>query len=216
MDDALTPGLLLQAYGAGIFPMAESRDSDELHWIDPKMRGVFPLENFHISKSLRKSLARDDYRARFNSDFAGVVQACADRPETWINATIQGLYQDLHEMGRAHCQEIWDETGLVGGVYGVVLGGAFFGESMFSKRKDASKMALAWLIDRLRICGFVLFDTQFVTPHLLSLGAQEISRKDYRRQLETALDIRADIRLTGGLQTPQGVIQRNTQTSYRG
>lgn len=213
MAEELTPGLLLRAYGSGIFPMAESRDSPQLHWIDPKFRGVFPLDGFHISRSLRKAILAPTYDARFNTDFAGVVQACADREETWINSTIQDLYLRLHQMGRAHSQEIWDESGLVGGVYGVVLGAAFFGESMFSRRDNGSKVALAWLVDRLRLCGFRLFDTQFLTPHLASLGAQEISRKDYQQQLEKALDVRANILLPAQVQTAQGVIQRNTQTS---
>ena len=195
------------------FQWQKNREATALHWIDPKQRGIFPLHNFHISKSLRKAIRAGDYEARFDTDFSAVVQACADRNETWINATIQNLYEDLFASGRAHCQEIWDDSGLIGGVYGVVLGGAFFGESMFSKRRNASKIALAWLVDRLRLCRFELFDTQFVTPHLQSLGAIEISRVEYHRQLEIALDIRANIRDPGVVQTAQDVIQRNTQTS---
>ena len=213
MDDGLTPGMLLRAYGAGIFPMAESRDDPALHWIDPKHRGVIPLREFHISRSLRKAIRSDKYQARFDTDFAGVVQACADRSNTWINATIQDLYLELFKMGRAHSQEIWDDSGLIGGVYGVVLGGAFFGESMFSRRENSSKIALAWLVDRLRLCGFELFDTQFLTDHLVTLGGREISRKEYHRQLAVAMDIRADINNPGLVQTAQDVIQRNTQTS---
>lgn len=213
MDEGLTPGMLLRAYGAGIFPMAESRDAQTLHWVDPKFRGVIPLDGFHISKSLRKAIRADNYQARFDTDFAGVVQACADRSDTWINATIHDLYLELHKMGRAHSQEIWDDTGLIGGVYGVVLGGAFFGESMFSKRANGSKIALAWLVDRLRMCGFELFDTQFLTDHLKTLGGQEISRKGYHRQLSVAMDIRAEITNPDLVQTSQDVIQRNTQTS---
>ena len=214
MDEpALTPELLLRAYASGIFPMAESQDDPEVFWVDPTVRGILPLDGFHISRSLRRTLLSAKFEPRFDSDFAGTLGGCADRKETWINDTIFKLYLDLHAMGRAHSQEIWESGELVGGVYGVALGGAFFGESMFSRRTDASKVALAYLIDRLRRTGFTLFDTQFITPHLCSLGGQEIERLAYLDRLKRALQTSADIRGLPDPQTAQGVIQRNTQTS---
>jgi leucyl/phenylalanyl-tRNA---protein transferase len=213
MADRLSPEMLLQAYAAGIFPMAAGRDDPTIHWFDPPARGVFPLPGFHISRSLRRAILRADYRADFDRDFGAVLRACAAREETWINGEIHDLYMKLHRMGRAHSQEIWRGDVLVGGVYGVVLRGAFFGESMFSRRTNASKIALAWLIDRLRLTGFSLFDTQFLTPHLASLGAIEISRAAYHAQLLAALARNADITRLNRAQTAQDVIQRNTQTS---
>jgi leucyl/phenylalanyl-tRNA--protein transferase len=214
MDEPeLTPRLLLRAYASGIFPMAESQDDPEVFWVDPSRRGILPLDAFHISRSLRRTILSGRFEPRFDSDFAATVQGCAQRPETWINDTIFRLYQDLHAMGHAHSQEIWQDKELVGGVYGVAIGGAFFGESMFSRRTDASKVALAYLVDRLNQTGFTLFDTQFITPHLKSLGGQEIDRHDYLDRLERALQVRANIRHLKEPQTPQGVIQRNTQTS---
>ncbi len=213
VDDGLTPELLLRAYGAGIFPMAETRDSPELHWVDPHARGIFPLDGFRISRSLRRTLRRGGYEARFNTDFTAVIDGCAARETTWISHRIRDLYCALHEMGHAHSQEIWQDGQLVGGVYGVTLGAAFFGESMFSRRRDGSKIALAWLIDRLRLTGFSLFDTQFITPHLASLGAIEISRSDYHRRLQVALARRADITALPCPQDAHSVIQRNSQTS---
>jgi len=213
-DATLTADVLLQAYAAGVFPMAESRDSDQVFWVDPDKRGVMPLDGFHISRSLARSLRRGDYIVEVNRDFAGVVRACAAREETWINATIFDLYLELHHAGLAHSLEVRDQDeGLIGGVYGVALGAAFFGESMFSRRTDASKIALAYLVDRLRQAGFTLFDTQFITPHLASLGGIEISRAAYRRQLRLALDQMADFRDGPPIPTPQDVLQRNTQTS---
>ncbi|QOL81009.1 leucyl/phenylalanyl-tRNA--protein transferase [Pseudooceanicola spongiae] len=192
-DTAITPELLLQAYMSGIFPMSEGRDDPELFWVDPRRRGVFPLDGFHISRSLARSLRRPDHRVSVNEDFAGVLEGCADRPETWINDEIAGLYLDLHRRGYASSVEVWDMEGaLIGGVYGVTLGRAFFGESMFSRRTDASKIALAWLVDRLNLTGFSLFDTQFLTTHLASLGGVEISRAEYHRMLAEALQGGAD------------------------
>jgi len=213
MSVTLTPTIVLSAYRAGIFPMAEARDATDIHWIDPDHRGVFPLDQFHISRSLRKSILSGGYQARFNSDFVGVVNACADRPDTWINAQIHDLYMGLFAMGHAHSQEIWDQDQLIGGVYGVTMGGAFFGESMFSRQRDASKIALAWLVDRLRITGFRLFDTQFLTPHLHSLGAIEIDRKNYLQWLEIAVESKANILGLANPQTAYDIIQRNTHTS---
>ncbi|WP_204113870.1 leucyl/phenylalanyl-tRNA--protein transferase [Shimia biformata] len=208
----LTPEILLRAYGMGIFPMSEHRDDPEIFWVDPRMRGVFPLDGFHLSRSLRRRIRRGGYAVTLDGDFAGVVDGCADRAETWINDTIRDLYQALHHRGAAHSLEIWMDDLLVGGVYGVTLGSAFFGESMFSRRTDASKLALAYLVTHLSRCGFTLFDTQFTTPHLLSLGAVEITRDDYHAQLEQALRQRADI-YSEALPSAAEVLQRNTQTS---
>ena len=189
----LTPELLLQGYMAGVFPMAERRDDSEVFWVDPKRRGVLPLDGLHISRSLKRRILKEPFDVRFNADFPGVVAGCAEREETWINDQIYLAYLDLHRMGYAHSQEVWEGNELVGGVYGVAIGGAFFGESMFSRRTDASKIALAYLVSRLRTGGFTLFDTQFVTDHLIRLGAIEISRASYRRRLRDALSVEANV-----------------------
>lgn len=212
-DIALTPEILLQGYASGIFPMAEGRDDPDVFWVDPKRRGVLPLDRFHMSRSLARRLRRGGFDIALNRDFAGVVRACADREETWISDIILDLYLQLHQAGYAHSLEVRQGDRLIGGVYGVTLGAAFFGESMFSHVTDASKIALACLVDRLRMTGFVLFDTQFITPHLASLGAVEISRKDYHARLARALELRADFLAPVPLPTPQEVVQRNTQTS---
>jgi leucyl/phenylalanyl-tRNA--protein transferase len=171
----------------GVFPMAETRDSAEIHWVDPRRRGIFPMEAFHISHSLARAIRRGGFAITTDTDFDGVVRACADRPETWINDEIFQLYGQLHQMGYAHSLEVRAEGRLVGGVYGVTLGAAFFGESMFSRVTNGSKIALAFLCHRLRAGGFQLFDTQFLTPHLASLGAVEVSRGEYHRMLRAAL-----------------------------
>lgn len=212
-EPPLTPELLLRAYASGIFPMAERRDDPAVHWVDPKRRGVFPLQEFHISRSLAKRIRLQNYTIRTNAAFGQVVTACAGRDETWINATILDLYLGLHRAGHAHSLEVWEEGGLIGGVYGVTLGAAFFGESMFSRRTDASKVALAWLVHRLQAGGFVLFDTQFLTPHLASLGAVEISRADYHRRLQVALGKEATFDPPDYAPIAQSVSQRRTQTS---
>lgn len=186
----VTADTLLRAYMMGIFPMAESRDDPSMHWVDPRLRGILPLDAFHISTSLAKRIRKGGYTVRVDTDFAGVVTACADRVETWINPPIFDLYLQLHHAGFAHSIEIWDNT-LIGGVYGVTIGGAFFGESMFSRRTDASKLALAHAVHRLRAGGFTLFDTQFLTPHLASLGGIEIKRADYHKRLNAALQVQA-------------------------
>lgn len=208
----LTPDLLLHGYSIGIFPMAEHRNDPDIFWVDPRQRGVMPLDGFHMSRSLKRALRQTSYRVAINEDFAGTVEACADRAETWINDEIRALYTMLHTSGHAHSLELWDRQELVGGVYGVTLGAAFFGESMFSRRRDASKIALAYLVDRLRLGGFVLFDTQFITPHLASLGAVEISRAAYHTALSDALLHKADF-LAPEVPPAHDVIQRNTQTS---
>lgn len=209
----VTPDLLLQAYRAGVFPMAEHRDDPEVFWVDPRKRGVFPLDGFRISRSLAKTLKRDAYRVTLNTAFGDVIDSCADRSETWINHEIRTLYEELHYKGHAHSIEVWMQDRLVGGVYGVAVGGAFCGESMFSRERDTSKIALAWLIDLLRRTGFVLFDTQFLTHHLASLGAVEITRAEYRRYLAQALQVPADITNARLAASGQDVVQRSTHTS---
>ena len=208
----LTAELLLQGYAMGIFPMAEHRTDPEIFWVDPRKRGVLPLDGFHISRSLAKAMRRSAFEVRINTDFEAVVEACADRSETWINDELFALYGELHDLGHAHSFELWDAGTLVGGVYGVVLGGAFFGESMFSRRTNASKMALAALVDHLNRGGFALFDTQFLTEHLASLGAVEIPRAAYHKRLDHAKELEGDF--TGPEVLPlYDVVQRMTQTS---
>jgi leucyl/phenylalanyl-tRNA--protein transferase len=188
---AITPDLVLRAYAAGYFPMAESAESRELFWVDPPLRGIFPLDGLTPSRSLRKRVRQGRYRVTMNVDFRGVMQACAapaaDRPETWINAEILDLYGDLHRRGHAHSVECWDEGEFAGGLYGVSLAGAFFGESMVTRRTDASKVALVHLVAQLRADGFVLLDTQFRTDHLASLGCIEVPKRVYREKLSAAL-----------------------------
>ena len=209
----ITPEILLKAYALGVFPMAESRSDPEIFWVDPRRRGVMPLGGFHMSRSLARHIRKGGFTITVDQDFAGTVQGCADRPETWINDIIFDLYLDLHRMGHAHSLEVWEGSELVGGVYGVTLGAAFFGESMFSRRRDASKIALAYLISRLRYGGFQLFDTQFVTDHLLSLGAIEIPRAAYHMRLERALSWDAEFLAQPSPVSPEEVLQRRTQTS---
>jgi leucyl/phenylalanyl-tRNA--protein transferase len=174
---------------------------------------VIPLEGFHISRSLAKQIAKEPFEIKINTAFNAVVACCADREETWINDQIAALYTALHAAGYAHAVEVWEGEALVGGVYGVTLGSAFFGESMFSKRTNASKVALAYLVQRLRAGGFTLFDTQFVTPHLLSLGALEIPRARYHAQLQDALERVADFTAPPAMPPVQDVIQPSTHTS---
>lgn len=212
-NPTLTPDLLLQAYQMGVFPMSEGRDDPDVFWVDPRMRGIFPLDQFHIPRSLARRLRRADYTVTYDHAFEDVVQGCADRDETWINETIFDLYCTLHKAGFAHSIEVWEKNRLVGGVYGVTIGAAFFGESMFSRATDASKVALAYLVDRLRLGGFQLFDTQFITPHLARLGAVEIQREHYRAMLVNALEKEASFIDPGPMPTAQDVIQRNAHTS---
>jgi len=212
-EPRVTPAMLLRAYAGGIFPMAESRDDPEIFWVDPRERGVLPLDRFHLSRSLARRMRRGVFRATADQAFEAVLDGCADRGETWINPTLRELYLDLHDHGSAHSVEIWSEAGLAGGVYGIALGGAFFGESMFSRETDASKAALAWLVDRLRSGGFVLFDIQFLTAHLASLGALAIPRADYRKLLSEAVAVPARFGPPGDLDPAQAVVQRITQTS---
>jgi leucyl/phenylalanyl-tRNA--protein transferase len=189
----ITPEILLRAYSIGLFPMAESADDPEIFWVEPDVRGVLPLDDrFHISKSLRKTIRQKPFDIRFNSDFDAVITACAsetsDRPSTWINETIRTLYAALHRMGHAHSVEAWDDGELVGGLYGVSLGSAFFGESMFSRRTDASKICLVHLVERLRRKHFTLLDTQFTTEHLKTFGAIDVPKTDYALLLAAAME----------------------------
>lgn len=202
----------MQGYATGIFPMAEHRDDPEVFWVDPVRRGVLPLRGFHISRSLRREMRRTRFSIKINTAFADVVDGCADRTDTWINTEIRSLYMSLHERDEAHSLEVWDDDVLVGGVYGVTLGAAYFGESMFSRRTNASKIALACLVDRLLDGGFILFDTQFLTEHLASLGGVEISRARYHKALEEARARPASY-ATPPLRSPQEVVQRMTQMS---
>jgi leucyl/phenylalanyl-tRNA---protein transferase len=183
--------LMLQGYAMGIFPMADSRDSDEVFWVEPRNRAILPLDNFHLSRSLGRTLRSDRFSVTLDRDFAGVIRGCADRPETWINGEIEQAMLQLHDLGHAHSVEVWSErtegAELAGGIYGVKLGRAFFGESMFSRTTDASKVALAWLVARLKVGGYVLFDCQFMTGHLASLGAVPVPRKRYCELLAAAL-----------------------------
>lgn len=191
----LTPEILLQAYAAGIFPMAESADDPELFWVDPKRRGIIPLDAFHVPRRLKRVLRRGGFAVRADTAFTAVMRGCAEasetRPSTWINDEIVRLYSALHAAGMAHSVECWHGAELVGGLYGVSLGAAFFGESMFSRVSDASKVALVHLVARLRVGGYRLLDTQFLTPHLAQFGAIEISRARYHRLLAEALRYRA-------------------------
>jgi leucyl/phenylalanyl-tRNA--protein transferase len=187
----ITAELLLRAYAIGLFPMAEDRDSAVLQWIEPERRGVFPLDALIISKSLAKTVRADRYQVTADRAFAEVMRACAAREKTWINAEILKLYGELHAQGYAHSLEAWADGELVGGLYGVHLGAALFGESMFSQRRDASKVSLVHLVARLKRGGFRLLDTQFLTDHLATLGAVEISRTEYRRRLAAALTVPA-------------------------
>ncbi|WP_321325852.1 leucyl/phenylalanyl-tRNA--protein transferase [uncultured Parasphingorhabdus sp.] len=209
--------LLLKAYASGIFPMADARDDPDTFWVEPKTRAIIPLDNFRMSRSLRKTIRSDRFRVSTDSAFADVIRICAseadDRQETWINAEIEQAFNQLHQLGHAHSVECWlwnaesGEEDLVGGLYGLAIGGAFCGESMFSRASDASKVALAWLVARLKVGGFPLLDCQFMTDHLASLGAVEISQKAYLAMLGKVRNyapssdsaIRSPIRSSGGL-----------------
>ncbi|MGV8854865.1 MAG: leucyl/phenylalanyl-tRNA--protein transferase [Devosia sp.] len=192
----ITPELIVRAYQAGIFPMSEDAEDENLFWVSPEQRGIIPLDGFRLSTSLRKAIRKSGFMIRVDSDFAAVIDACAtvgaDRDSTWINRTIRSVYGELFNRGIAHTVEVWDGTELVGGLYGLAIGGAFFGESMFHRRTNASKMAMAHLVERLRAGGFVLLDTQFLTDHLASLGGIEISRANYEEQLAAALPVIGD------------------------
>lgn len=192
----LTPELILRAYRAGIFPMSEGADDPDIFWVSPQFRGILPLDGFKISRSLRKALRNHPYSIQVDRDFSATIEGCAtagsDRESTWINHTIFGLYSRLFEQGHAHTVEVYDGDALVGGLYGLAIGGAFFGESMFHRKTDASKIALAHLVERLNAGGFTLLDTQFITPHLASLGGIEVPRDRYEDLLAAALEHEGD------------------------
>jgi leucyl/phenylalanyl-tRNA--protein transferase len=192
----ITPGLMLRAYGAGLFPMAEGRGSKKLPWLDPALRGILPLDHkFHLPRRLRRTVRSGRFTVTADQDFAGVIAGCAEpapgRADTWINDEIETLFTALHRMGAAHSVEVWQDGALVGGLYGVRIGGAFFGESMFSRVTDASKVALVALVARLRLGGFTLLDTQFLTAHLARFGAVELPKAEYKRLLEAAIGVPA-------------------------
>ncbi|MGE3872433.1 MAG: leucyl/phenylalanyl-tRNA--protein transferase [Parvibaculaceae bacterium] len=207
----ITPQILLKAYAAGIFPMAESAEDNALYWVEPEERGVFPLDGLHISHSLRKRVRRRRFDIRIDTAFQDVISACAekkpDRRTTWINQRIRSLYGQLFKMGCCHSVECWRNEKLVGGLYGVRIGAAFFGESMFSRETDASKVALVHLVARLRAGGFRLLDAQFTTPHLESLGARAVSRADYHALLERAIDQDAEFFKFTGDRDPEAVLR---------
>ncbi len=192
----LTPDLLLKAYAIGIFPMAESRADPELHWIDPEERGVLPLDGFHLPRRLKRTLRQRRYEVSCDRSFDQVIRACAartdNRPDTWINPVIERLVNDLYRMGFAHCIEVRRDDRLVGGLYGIALGACFFGESMFSRERDASKIALSHLVLRLKKGGFRLLDTQFNTDHLSQFGVVEIPRERYRDLLGRSVNLPAE------------------------
>jgi len=209
--------VLLRAYAYGVFPMAESRDDPQLYWIDPEARGILPLDKFHVPKRLRRTIRQQPFEVRVDTAFRETMLGCAEaspnRDGTWINDRIVGLYCDLHSAGRAHSVECWREDRLVGGLYGVSLGAAFFGESMFSRATDASKVALVYLVARLIRGGYRLLDTQFVTSHLTQFGAMEISRDAYRARLFEATSQEADFYSLPLDASPEEVLQSVTQTS---
>ena len=192
----ITPEVLLKAYACGIFPMSEGADDPGLFWVEPKVRGILPLDGFHAPRRLMRTVRQRQFDVRCDTAFADIIDLCAqvaaDRSETWINGRIRELYVELHRLGHAHSVECWREGRLVGGLYGVALGGAFFGESMVSRERDASKVALVHLVDRLRAGGFTLLDTQFVTSHLETFGAIRVPKSTYEKMLDEALATPAD------------------------
>lgn len=197
----LDPDLLLRAYSVGVFPMANSREADDVFWVEPKKRGILPLDRFHLSRSLAKTLRSGRFSTTADAAFEQVITLCAEptphRPDTWINPDIELAYAELHRRGYAHSIETWEDGKLVGGLYGVRLGAAFFGESMFSRTRDASKVALAHLVARLKMGGFRLLDCQFQTDHLASLGAIEVPRADYVALLDSALGLGSSVSAAG-------------------
>jgi leucyl/phenylalanyl-tRNA--protein transferase len=218
MPETITPDLLLQAYEVGFFPMAEDAEDDSLFWVNPPKRGVIPLADFHVPRRLARTVRQDVFEVRIDSDFQGVIEGCSasapGRASTWINADIRRLYGTLFERGHCHTVETWREGKLVGGLYGVSLGGAFFGESMFSRERDASKVALVHLVGRMLAGGFTLLDTQFITDHLQQFGATEIPAESYRMQLRDAVARQANFYCWAASGVPGAVsLQPVSQTS---
>lgn len=216
----LTTDIILDAYKNGSFPMGEDADDDRLYWIEPTDRGIIPLDGFHLSRSLRRLIRKEKFEVRINSDFDAVIAGCASpragRISTWINKPIRDLYRELFEQGKCHTVEVWENNRLAGGLYGVHIGGAFFGESMFSYQRDASKVALAHLVARLNHGGFSLLDTQFLTDHLRSMGGIEIDQSDYRQMLQNALAKSADFLKEPLILPTYKVLQLVNQTSNTG
>jgi leucyl/phenylalanyl-tRNA--protein transferase len=212
-----TPDDLISCYEAGVFPMADARDDDRIFVIDPEYRGVQPLDDFHVPRRLARTLRSNPFQVRVDTAFDAVVEACAaptpDRPETWINRPIQSLYGELFARGQAHSVECWDDGDLVGGLYGVSLGAAFFGESMFSRARDASKVALVHLVARLKVGGYHLLDMQFLTEHLSQFGCEETPRAEYHRRLAPALERRGDFYRLPAYADGQTVLQAISQAS---
>lgn len=213
----ITPQVLLKAYALGIFPMSESADDPGLFWIEPDVRGIIPLDGFHLPRRLARTVASNKFEVRINSDFEAVIEGCAgggmDRPKTWINARIRKLYGELFDMGACHTVETWQDGKLVGGLYGISLGAAFFGESMFSRVADASKVALVHLVARLKTGGYRLLDTQFTTSHLRQFGAIDVEKRVYQALLAEAIAQEADFyRLAGGA-TSDVILQSVSHTS---
>ncbi|MER0237817.1 leucyl/phenylalanyl-tRNA--protein transferase [Fulvimarina sp. MAC8] len=215
-DYRITPAILLKAYACGIFPMAESAEDPNIFWVDPVERGILPLGSVHIPRSLKKTIRKQIFEVRFDTAFTAILDGCAEptpeRTETWINRTVRDLYISLYREGFAHSVETWKDGELVGGLYGVSLGGAFFGESMFSRTTDASKVALAFLCERLIRGGYSLLDTQFLTDHLQRFGAIEIPREDYQALLSTAVEADATF-YSDGAGTSDSVLQLFSHTS---
>jgi len=213
----VTPEDVLKAYTLGYFPMSEARDAEDVFWVLPDNRGIIPLDQFHISHSLGKTLRKNIFRVEINSDFPRVMEMCraptTQRDDSWINPQIIEIYVTLHRMGFAHSVECWQGDELVGGLYGVCMKGAFFGESMFSRVSDASKVALAHLVARMKVGGYSLLDTQFLTPHLASLGAVEINKADYQKLLDAALLHEGDFFRLPLHSDGSTILQSITQTS---
>ena len=213
----ITPDIILKAYATGVFPMSDGRDDLKIFWVDPENRGILPLDKFHLPRRLHRVVRTDQFQIRTDTAFTEVMDACAapapGRWTTWINHEIQELFLDLHERGFAHCVETWANDELAGGLYGIALGGAFFGESMFSRCNNASKVALIHLVGRLKLGGFILLDTQFITNHLIQFGAVEITRAAYHSRLASALSVVGDFNLSGKSLTSATVLQSITQTS---
>lgn len=218
----MTPEVVIRAYSIGIFPMSSHRNDPTVHWVAPAMRGIFPMDTFHVPRRLRRTLRSGDFEIRLNTCFQTVVDSCAEprpgHPETWINDNIAQVFGELHQMGHAHSVETWQGGRLVGGLYGLALGGAFFGESMFSFTTDASKVALVHLVALLRLGGFVLLDIQFVTEHLRRFGATEIPAGQYLYLLEEALPVKASFPTSPDSSAWEGALssllaQSSTQTS---
>ncbi|MEG6509313.1 leucyl/phenylalanyl-tRNA--protein transferase [Methyloligella sp. 2.7D] len=224
LDDIMieiTPQVLLKAYTCGIFPMAENARDNALYWIEPERRGILPLDKVHVPKRLARTIRQQVFEIRVDNDFDAVIEGCAapaeGRRSTWINARIRSLYKELFELGYCHTVEVWKDGELVGGLYGVHLGRAFFGESMFSRMRDASKVALVYLVARLKAGGFTLLDTQFVTDHLARFGTIEVERTEFQGLLDEALsDGAGEFGALSAAESPEGVLQLVSQTSNTG